>query len=68
MKVWIHSSGCCRCIDVEDSFPAHVGYQLSVIFKRPPESSDLSAVEQLWDVVGSEICVTDLQQLCDAAM
>ncbi len=38
------------------------------LLKWPPQSPDLNPIERLWDVVEREICIMDVQQLCDAIM
>ncbi len=38
------------------------------LLKWAPQSPDLNPIEHLWDVVEQEICIMDVQQLCDAIM
>lgn len=48
-------------------------YSAFTLFKRPPEKPDLNPIEHLWDAVGRDVRVlevqpTNLQQLCGAVM
>ncbi len=63
----------------QDNAPCHKAQIISdwflehdnefTLLKWPPQSPDLSLIEQLWDVVKREICImTNLQQLRDAIM
>uniref|UniRef100_A0A9J8B744 Transposable element Tc1 transposase n=1 Tax=Cyprinus carpio carpio TaxID=630221 RepID=A0A9J8B744_CYPCA len=67
----------------QDNAPCHKAQIISdwflehdnefTLLKCPPQSPDLSSIEQLWDVVEWEIRImdvqpTNLQQLCDAIM